>query len=150
MKKNYRIARAVLVVLTALVFLIVTINEDGTTIFFCTVVFAAAALFLSFPAEKISRRMIAVGDGIRKGWKRVLYYIGLLILLLVLSAVAYFVISGEWFGTTPGTLGDALMIVFFYTLAVVAILLPYILTLLVLLLRKGCANGNTTQTAQEK
>ena len=42
MKKNYRIARAVLVVLTALVFLIVTINEDGTTIFFCTVVFAGA------------------------------------------------------------------------------------------------------------
>ena len=150
MKKNYWIARAVLVVLTIAACLIITINEDRTTIFFCTVVFAAGALFLSFPAEKISTRMIAVGDAIRSGWKRVLYYAGVLIGMLLLSLVAYYVISGDWTGVRPGSLGEALTIVLFYSLAIVAIMLPYILTLLVLLLRKVCANGNKKQTEQTK
>ena len=150
MKKNYWIARAVLVVLTAILCLIITIHEDGTTKFFVTVVYAAGTLFLSFPAEKISQRMIYIGDMIRSGWKRMLYYAGLLTALLFLSLGAYFLISGEWFGNTPKTLSDGLMIVLFYSVAIVAIMLPYNLTLLVLVIRKVCENGNTKQKEQTK
>ena len=150
MNKKYWIARAVLVILTAVLCLIITIHEDGTTKFFVTVVYAAGTLFLSFPAEKISLRMIHIGDMIRSGWKRLLYYAGLLAALLLLSLGAYFVISGDWFGNTPKTLDDALMRVLFYSVAIVAILLPYNLTLLVLLIRKGCASGNKKQTEQTK
>ena len=146
MKKNYWIARAVLVVLTAILCLIITIHEDGTTKFFVTVVYAAGTLFLSFPAEKISQRMIYIGDMFRSGWKRMLYYVGLLAALLLLSLGAYFVISGEWFGNTPKTLSDGLMIVLFYSVAIVAILLPYNLTLIVLFIRKRLKEESENET----
>ena len=127
-EKKYWIVRAALVILTVAACLIATVNEDGTTRLFVTVCFAAAQLLLSFPAERISKRMIAVGDSIRTGWKRVLYYAVLPVALGVLSLVAYYVISGEWF----------------------AIFLPYVLTLLVLLIRKVCASGNKKQKEQTK
>ena len=150
MKKSYWIARAVLVVLSVVTWVIVTINEDATTMLFVTVCFTAAQLLLSFPAERISKRMIDVGDSIRTGWKRVLYYIGLLIGLAALSLVAYYVISGEWFGNNAGTLGEGFTRVFFYILAWIAIFLPYILTLFVLLIRKVCENGSKKQKEQTK
>ncbi|MBO4281413.1 MAG: hypothetical protein J5872_06200 [Lachnospiraceae bacterium] len=146
MKKEYWVARAVLVVLTAVLCLIITIHEDGTTKFFVTVVYAAGTLFLSFPAERISQRMIRIGDMIRSGWKRMLYYVGLLAALLLLSLGAYFVISGEWFGNTPKTLSDGLMIVLFYSVAIVAILLPYNLTLIVLFIRKRLKEESENET----
>ena len=149
-EKKYWIVRAALVILTVAACLIATANEDGTTRLFVTVCFAAAQLLLSFPAERISKRMIAVGDSIRTGWKRVLYYVVLPVALGVLSLVAYYIISGDWFSNSPGTLGEGLVRVFFYILAWIAIFLPYVLTLYVLLIRKVCENGSKKQKEQTK
>lgn len=145
MKKSYWIARGILTALTVFICLIAMIHEDGTTRFFVTVVLSALALILSFPAERISQRMIAIGDGIAKGRKRVLYYVLLLAGLLALSLAAYFVISAG----NPKTLGEGLMTVFFYTVAIVAILIPYILSVLVLVIRKRVKEETEEETEDE-
>ena len=136
MRKHYWIASALLCLLTAFGFFIATISEDISTRLFCVAVFTAVVMMVSLPAAKISRRMILCGDSVKKGWKRVLYYAAMFALALVLSVFAYLVISGELFPYEVGTLGQALLIVVSYTAAIVVIFVPFLMSMIVLVLRK--------------
>ena len=136
MKKHYRIARILLCVLTAGGFFLACIHEEGSTRLLVTVVFGAVALLAGFSGEKLSRRMIETGDTLKSGWKRALFYVGMLLLSLVLALAAYLILSGDWLNNSAGTLRQGLMRVFFYTIAAVLILIPFVITMIVLVLRK--------------
>lgn len=136
MKKHYSIARILLCVLTAGGFFLACIHEESSTRLLVTVVFGAVALLSSFSGEKLSRRMIETGDALKSGWKRTLFYVGMLLLSLVLALAAYLILSGDWLNNSAGTLRQALMTVFFYTIAAVLILIPFVITMIVLILRK--------------
>lgn len=136
MKKHYSIARILLCVLTAGGFFLACIHEESSTRLLVTVVFGAVALLSSFSGEKLSRRMVETGDALKSGWKRTLFYVGMLLLSLVLALAAYLILSGDWLNNSAGTLRQALMTVFFYTIAAVLILIPFVITMIVLILRK--------------
>ncbi|MBQ6106251.1 MAG: hypothetical protein IJL03_09945 [Lachnospiraceae bacterium] len=137
MKKQYLLARIILCALTAAGFFIATIHEESTTRFFCVVAFSAAVLLVSLPGERISRRIIGIGDEIEKTSKKVLYYVLMMVLVLVLALLAFLIISGELFPSgNTGTLSQGLLTLFLAAIAVVIILVPYVMTLVVLLLRK--------------
>ena len=78
--------------------------------------------------------MIAVGDDIRKGWRRTLFYILMLPVMLLLALVAILLISQ---GNNAQNLSQGLMVVFFEIMAAVVFLVPYVMMVLVLALRKG-------------
>ena len=134
MKKYYWISRIILPVLTWIICMIATVNEDISMRILPPLVIAAIVLLLTFPGERISSRMIAVGDDIRKGWRRTLFYILMLPVMLLLALVAILLISQ---GNNAQNLSQGLMVVFFEIMAAVVFLVPYVMMVLVLALRKG-------------
>lgn len=149
MKKHYLIASALLCILTAAGFFIATINEDFPMRLFSVVVFTVLVLMVCFPAAKISRRMIGCGDSVRAGWKRVFYYVSMFALSLVLSFLAYLIISGELFPYEAGTLGQAVLIAFSYIAAMVVLFIPFMMSMIVLVLRKIISTEEEEETFSE-
>lgn len=137
MKKHYLIAEGLLFVLFAGGFFLACINEESSTRLLVTVIFGATVLLAGFPAGRISRRMIETGDSLKKGFKRVLFYFGMLVLTTGLCVIAYWLVSENvLYGNTPETLGSAILKLIFLAVAIVIIFLPFLLTMIVLVLRK--------------
>lgn len=135
MKKFFWISRIILPVIAWTICMIATVNEDISMRILPPLVIAAIVLLLTFPGERISSRMIAVGDDIRKGWRRTLFYILMLPVMLLLAFIAIILISNG--GNGAQNLSQGLMVVFFEIVAAVVFLVPYVMMVLVLALRKG-------------
>lgn len=140
MKKEYGLSRVILVVLALVIVLIIFQNEHRMKqvagFFYCSV-----ALLASFLGTPVSRKMIRIGDGISHVLLRILYYIGLLVGSLAIAAlvgVGCVTVLGNVLPLSDGMegLGQALWIVFFGSSLFVFLVVPYLQTILVLLLRK--------------
>ena len=116
-------------------------NEDISVRLFATALFTVAALITSILGTRVSVRIIKMGDRIKNKLVRVLYYIGLPIALICLTGLVWVVmavVNGKLANTDNiGTsFGRS------YMLAIVAItvcifaIVPYIQTIIVLVLRK--------------
>lgn len=135
MKKEYRLSRVILVVLTLITVLIVFQNEyyiakRNVGNFFCF-----SVLLASFPGTLVSRKMIQTGDRIPNILLRILYFIGLLVgslVIVVLVGVCFAI----FLGTMDFTIGQITWIVYFGFAVLVFLIVPYLQTILVLLLRK--------------
>ncbi len=143
--REYRISRAILVILALVITLVITRHEDVSVVIFFTVIFTASVFLLSFPAAFISRKMIAFGDGIKNMALRILYYIAIPVVSLALAFGIYGLMqlyddSLHASGWSPSTLSEGLgYAVTFVTVGAIlsiAVFLPYIQTLIVLILRK--------------
>lgn len=135
MKKEYRLSRVILVVLTLITVLIVFQNEYYITkqnvgFFFCF-----SVLLASFPGTLVSRKMIQTGDRIPNILLRILYYVGLLVGSLVIAAlvgVCFAIVLGK----VDLTIDQITWIVCFGFAVLIFLIVPYLQTILVLLLRK--------------
>ena len=81
MKREFQWARGIIVILTALVFIVMLCGAFGNSFFELVplaCVFAGAAWLICFIGTGVSRKMIQIGDKISNRFLRVLYYIGLL------------------------------------------------------------------------
>ena len=132
-------------ILTFVISIIITHNEDISVITVFTVLFTVVAFLLSFPSTFFSRKMMALGDRIQKLPFRILYYLAIPVVLFGLFLIVYQIImlyddlkhaSGWSPSTLSEGLGYAIMLVTVMAIAFIAIVLPYLQTLLVLLLRK--------------
>ena len=139
MEKSYRISRIILAVITLIIFSIIIINEDKSwrVIPF---IFAAIVFGLSFPSSVISRKLINIGNKIENKILKVLYYVIFLpiisfIIFVGIALVMYFVDKSI---PTPNelssALSQALMFLFLVAVAFICIILPYIQTLIVLII----------------
>lgn len=141
MKKEYRLSGVILVVLTLITVLIVFQIEHYTVKLVAGFLFCLAALLASFPGTLVSRRMIQTGDRIPNILPRILYYIGLLV-----GSVAIAALVGGGCITILGNMplsnelgiaaGQAMLIVLFGFALFVFLIVPYLQTIIVLLLRK--------------
>ncbi len=141
MKKINMISRIVLAVITFIVFSIIVMNEDSSWNV-VPVIFSLIVFGLSFLSTKLARRIIEIGNKINNNILKVLYYIVLPIALLGLSLLIVMGMSylGENVIPTPNdfgsALGQALMILFAMVVVVIIIVLPYVQSIIILILNK--------------
>ena len=141
LSKEYKISGMFITILVMTATFIVFHNEDISVRLFATALFTAVALITCILGTRVSIRIIKTGDRIKNKLVKVLYYIGLPIALICLTGLVWVVmamVNGKLTNTDDiGTsFGQS------YILAIVAIavcifvIVPYIQTIIVLVLRK--------------
>ena len=138
-EKSYKISGIVLAIMTIIIFNIMFINEDESWRII-PFIFAAIVYGLSYPSSIISKKFIKIGNKIKSNFLRILYYIFILpFFSIILFAVLCFFISLytrtlETPNEIGAALGQALMMLFVLVVIFICIILPYIQTLIVLIL----------------
>lgn len=140
MKNSYTISRIVICVLAGVISLIALHNEHITLIFGATVLITVVALVMSFLTTPVSKQMIGIGDRIMNKYLRVFYYFMLLPFILVVVYLLWMLIyySFDHMGQSAEmgeALGKALIAVFLGVVVFIMFIVPYIQSLIVLLLR---------------
>ena len=145
MKKSYKLSRIILAILAFLIFNIMFINEDISWKFL-SFIFSLITFIMSFPSSIISKKIINLGNNIKNNMIKILFYIIVLpIIIFILSILIYlfnilifdiFPISND-FSTE---LGQGLLILFLITVEIICIIVPYIQTLIVLILKQMIKN----------
>ena len=145
MKKSYKLSRIILAILAFLIFNIMFINEDISWKFL-SFIFSLITFIMSFPSSIISKKIINLGNNIKNNMIKILFYIIILpIIIFILSILIYlfnilifdiFPISND-FATE---LGQGLLILFLITVEIICIIVPYIQTLIVLILKQMIKN----------
>lgn len=141
LSKEYKILGMFITILVMTATFIIFHNEDISVRLFATALFTVVALITSIIGTRVGIRIIKTGDRIKNKLVKVLYYIGLPIVLICLTGLVWVVmavVNGKLANTDDiGTsFGQS------YILAIVAIavcifaIVPYIQTIIVLVLRK--------------
>lgn len=145
MKSEYQWARRIIVILTAIVFIVLLCGSFGNGFFELLPlagVFVGVAWLACFLSMGISRKMIQIGDKLPNLFLRVLYYALFMPLVLAVWVLIWFCIesaidsSGGIYARGEDPLGDGLLALFWGAVFLVILLVPYIQSLLVLLLHK--------------
>lgn len=145
MKKSYKLSHIILAILAFLIFNVMFINEDISWKFL-SFIFSLITFIMSFPSSIISKKIINLGNNIKNNMIKILFYIIILpIIIFILSILIYlfnilifdiFPISND-FATE---LGQGLLILFLITVEIICIIVPYIQTLIVLILKQMIKN----------
>lgn len=140
MKNVYLIARIFLVIITFIIFNVMFMNEDVSWKFL-PAIFALIVFGISYPSSIISKKLINIGNRLKNKNIKFLYYAIVLpiISFLLLSSiilVMYFIyenfpIQNEF----SLVLGQGLMFLFLIILITICIVVPYIQTLIVLIIK---------------
>ena len=145
MKKSYRISRIILAVITVVIFNIMFINEDESWRII-PFIFAAIVFGLSYPSSVISRKLINIGNKIESKLLKILYYVIALPIIAFLIFYGIFIIWLSIFASVPtqnemgAALGQGLMFLFLLAVVFIGIILPYVQTIIVLILNKFIKN----------
>ena len=141
MENEYKLSRVVVAILTLIISFIILIHEDISVKFFGMSLFTLAAFFASFPGTKVSKKMIETGDKISRLFLRILYYFAVLIVLLVFGCLLVllfeYITNGISYSNELGiAAGQAMLTVLIGASFLIFLIIPYIQTLIVLVLRK--------------
>ncbi len=145
MKKSYKLSHIILAILAFLIFNIMFINEDISWKFI-SFIFSLITFIMSFPSSIISKKIINLGNNIKNNMIKTLFYIIVLpIIIFILSILIYLfnmlvldiIPTSNDFATE---LGQGLLILFLITVEIICIIVPYIQTLIVLILKQMIKN----------
>ena len=141
MENEYKLSRGVVAILTLIISFIILIHEDISVKLFGMSLFTLAAFFASFPGTKVSKKMIETGDKISRLFLRILYYFAVLIVLLVFGCLLVllfeYITNGISYSNELGiAAGQAMLTVLIGASFLIFLIIPYIQTLIVLVLRK--------------
>lgn len=145
MEKLYKMSRIIIAIITFILFSIMIINEDESWKII-PLIFAGIAFGLSFPSALISKKLINIGNKLESIILKILYYvIGLPVIAFLIFYVMYIIILFiSELTPTPNEMGAALSqaFIFLFCIAVgtIGIVLPYIQTLIVLILNQFVKN----------
>lgn len=140
-EKMYKISRLILAIMTFIIFNIMFINEDISWKFL-PIVFALIAFGVSFPSSILSKKLVNIGDKIENRLLRILYYIIILPIIIFAFFLAIYAFVIFIYVTIPkpsefsAALGQAFFALFVATVGAICIIVPYIQTLIVLILRR--------------
>ena len=127
MKKQYGISRIILSVITVIIFSIITINE-GESWRLVPFIFAAIVFIISYPSSVISRRLINIGNKIKNKILKTLYYV------LALPLITIFIFWFTYYIILSLDVKQWVAQLFFLMVVGISIILPYIQTIIVLIL----------------
>ena len=146
MGREYSLSRVLIASIAVIASFIVLINEDISFKIVGIVLFTLVAVLASFVGSGVSRKMIAFGDRISAAFLRVLYYFALLLIILLMAFLFWTLISsfsevGAHSSELSVELGRAVLTVFLGSAIFILLLVPYIQSLIVLILRKVIKNN---------
>ncbi len=146
-KKVYKVSRIILAAIAFIVFNIMFINADTSwkiiPPFFALITFA-----ISFPSSIISKKLIFFTNKMdNKVVKALFYIIAMPAIIFAFFLVLYFIIIFVFnMLPTPNELGpalsQALLALFIITVGTICLIVPYIQTIIVLILKKFMEKGN--------
>ncbi len=141
LSKEYKISGMFITILVMTATFIIFHNEDISVRLFATALFTVVALITSFLGTRVSIRIIKTGDRIKNKLVKVLYYIGLPIALICLTGLVWVVmamVNGKLANTDDiGTsFGQSYILVIVAIAVCIFVIVPYIQTIIVLVLRK--------------
>ena len=140
-EREYKISRIIITLMTFIISIIVFHNEDISFLTVGVALFTAVAFCVSFLGTFVSRKMVATGDRIKNVFLKILYYISLLFAILLIAylflMILYFIndarpSSNEW----SDALSRAIILVLTAASFFVMVVVPYIQSLIVLILRR--------------
>lgn len=147
MKNSYTISRIVISVLAGVISVIALHNEHITLMLGATVLITVVALVMSFLATPVSKQMIAMGDRIMNKYLRAFYYFMLLPFILVVVYLLWILIYNFLHHMESAemgeALGQALIALFLGVVVFIMFIVPYVQSLIVLLLRVKRKDNNT-------
>lgn len=141
MKKEYNISRIIIWVITFLITFLALINEEIQVRIFFATVFTLSTFMASFAFTWLSKIMIRHGNKMKSKVKKIVYYVGIFVIdVAVVAAVGGFVAFLDTLTDYPNDLGSslgrALGVLMLIGALGLMMLVPYIQTLLVLLISK--------------
>ena len=140
MGKIYNISRIILTVLTVIIFKIIFINEDESWRI-VPYILAAIVFGFSFPSSAISKKFIRIENRIESKILKVLYYILVLPLISIIIFAGICFMLSRIYDNSPSSsemgeaLSQALLFLFLVTVVFLGTILPYVQTIIVLILK---------------
>ena len=141
MEKYYKISRVILVIATLIISEIMFINEDESWRII-PFIFSAIVLGFSFPSSIISKKLINFEKKLEKNILKILYYVVVLpvialLFFYVLYLIMFFIFERIQISNEIGlALEQSFVFLFLIAVIFIAIILPYIQTLIVLLINR--------------
>lgn len=141
MKREYGLSIIIISLGAALLSFIALINEDISVKLFMVPFFSFIAFAVSSLGVRFSEKMIGFGDRMQNGIIRFFYYICLLVGIIVIVFLGYLFIDyagnlHETSNSLSEALSWALLIVLLEAVFAVTVFIPYIQTIIILVLRK--------------
>lgn len=141
MEREYKLSRVIIASLVAMISFVALINETFIIMIVGCILFSGIAVLMSFLGTSVSKKMIEVGDNISNNILRIMYYLMLFVILLVISILFYSVtafLSETLFYSDDlaESLGQAILVLAIAFSFFIFVIIPYIQTILVLVLRK--------------
>lgn len=140
MEKIYRISRIILAVLSFIIFTILFIFEDNSWRI-VPLIFALITFGISFPSTIISKKLMNLTDKIKSKVLKVLFYLIFLPVMIGMFSLAFYMIILFVFEMLPTSnelgeaIGQALFALFIVIVGVIGLVVPYIQTILVYILK---------------
>lgn len=135
-KKSYKLSHIILAIFAFLIFNIMFINEDISWKFL-SFIFSLITFIISFPSSIISKKIINIGDKIKSRIMQVLFYIIILPIFLFSLFLLIYLAAMFIFDTIPNPeLGQSLLILFIVMIITIIIIIPYIQTIIILILNR--------------
>lgn len=140
MEKSYKISRVILAVMAFIIFNIMFINEDVSWKILPPI-FTVIVFGVSYPSSVISRLLINIGNKLESKLLKILYYVIVLPIISFLlfggiCAIMFFILETL---PTPNELSaglsQVLWVLFWIAVGAICIIVPYIQTLIVLILK---------------
>lgn len=140
MEKSYKISRVILAVMAFIIFNIMFINEDASWRILPPI-FVVIVFGISYPSSVISRLLINIGNKLESKLQKILYYVIALPIISFLLFYGIYAIMCFIDESIPApnemgaVLSQALMMLFWITVGAICVIVPYIQTLIVLILK---------------
>lgn len=141
MKREYGLARWIMAILTVVICQFLFIHEHISVKVIGTAFFTTACILGSCLGTGISRKMIEMGDKASNHLLRILYYVILIPGFLLLAGVIYVTMNAVFDALSHSNdlgsaAGEAVFFVLVMCSVVILVILPYLQSLIVLILRK--------------
>lgn len=142
-KKHYDVALKIIVACVGIGMFLFTISEGLDMCLMFTAVATVAAFVFTLLTRKISFRMLMFGDGLKKFWHKIVYYLATPIVAFAIFLVVVYGLMFIFDTIHEGrhmelasALSDAIMFLLLELALIVGVYAPYVQTILVLILRK--------------
>ena len=140
MEKLYSKSRKIISILAIVISFFIMINEDISVKIVAMVFIFSVALAASYITTPISKKMLKMGDAIGNKYLRVLLYMAILPLTLLIAYIFYVLILAGYY-RFGNSINMAAITVFLYVATTIVIIVPYVQTLIVLMLRRKNENN---------
>lgn len=140
MEWEYKVSKIIVTIGVAIFWIIALINEDITFKVLGVCIFTGIAYLIGCLGTKVSMKMVGIGDKIANKVIRFLYYAFIFVCIVGISALMYWFILFIDDVREPATdlataLSEVIFLLFIFIAFVIVVFVPYIQTLIALLLR---------------